>query len=197
MDTVKGGGIKKTVLLATSSGSRTLSTPLQVSFESMKVAPDPHQFTQRHLPVAVLLEGRFPSIFRNRVSAAMRAHIDSVSGAPYRAESVPNKMIVVSDGDLITNVVSPQDGPLPMGMDLYTRQQFSNREFFLNCLDYLTDAAGLMSARNKDFTLRLLDAGRLENEKYRWQAINFAVPVLFVLLFAAVYSYVRRRKYTA
>lgn len=195
LDTIHTPGIRHTVLLATSAYSRRIGTPVKVSLEEEKVAPDPRQFNQKHIPVAVLLEGRFSSVFRNRLSAQELAHIDSVFHHPYTTESVAGKMIVVSDASIATNAVSLQDGPLPMGMDPYTRQQFANREFFLNCLSYLTGGATIMEARNKDYKLRLLDAKRVEAEKGKWVFLNFAIPIGFVLLFGLVFQYLRQRKY--
>jgi gliding-associated putative ABC transporter substrate-binding component GldG len=196
IDTTKAAGIRKTVLLSTSENSRTLGTPLRVSLESVKVKPDPREFIKKHLPVAVLLEGDFPSVFRNRLNADMRAKIELRFHEPYKPLSIPTRMIVVSDGNMFLNPVSRQDGPLAMGMDPYTRQLFANREFFENCLTYLTDTTGIIQARNKDFKLRLLDKTKVEQHKATWQVLGFLIPLAFVLLVAAVFQFVRQRKYT-
>jgi hypothetical protein len=104
-------------------------------------------------------------------------------------------MIVVSDGNMFMNAVSPQDGPLEMGMDPYTRQLFANREFFENCLTYLTDTTGIIQARNKDFKLRLLDKAKIGQQKTTWQVLAFLIPIAFVLLFAVIFQFVRQRKF--
>jgi hypothetical protein len=144
----------------------------------------------------VLLEGDFPSVFRNRLNADMRAKIELRFHEPYKPLSIPTRMIVVSDGNMFLNPVSRQDGPLAMGMDPYTRQLFANREFFENCLTYLTDTTGIIQARNKDFKLRLLDKTKVEQHKATWQVLGFLIPLAFVLLVAAVFQFVRQRKYT-
>ncbi|GAA4310751.1 gliding motility-associated ABC transporter substrate-binding protein GldG [Compostibacter hankyongensis] len=197
IDTIRNNAVRKTVLLASSDHSLRAGTPREVSFEELKTAPDPRSFGASHLPVAVLLEGRFPSVFRNRLDADMRNRIDSVFPYPYRDRSVPGKMIVVSDADIALNEVSPQDGPLAMGTDLYTRQQFGNREFLQNCLSYLADTSAILEARSKDFRLRLLDPERVRTAGSRWQLINFVVPLLFVLLCGAGFRYLRQRRYSS
>lgn len=196
MDTVGGGAAKKTILLSSSAYSSTLGAPVKVSLESTKIQPVPRDFRQQFLPVAVLLEGKFPSLFRNRLDKTTLSKIDSAFHQPFKAMSGENKMIVVSDGDIATNAVSQKDGPLPMGMNEYTRDYpYANQEFFLNCLEYLTNSSGIMESRGKEFKLRLLDAGKVKTEKSQWQLINFGVPILFILLFGMGYNYARQRKY--
>jgi ABC-type uncharacterized transport system involved in gliding motility auxiliary subunit len=106
-----------------------------------------------------------------------------------------NQMIVVSDGDLVLNAVDQNEGPLPMGMNMYTRQQYANREFLLNALEYLTDKSGILETRSKDYTLRLLDKTRYEDQKASWQLLNIGLPVLIVILFIALYQYQRKKRY--
>lgn len=195
IDTTHTPEIRKTVLLATSEYSRTLGTPFRITLESVKTKPDPREFNQKHIPVAVLLQGKFPSVYRNRLDQEMLKRIDSQYHHPYRNKSVPTSMIVVADPNLFINAISKQDGPLPMGMDPYTHQLFANRKFFENCLTYLTDTTGIMQARNKDFKLRLLDKTKVQAQKTRWQILNFLIPLIFILLFALIFQFVRQRKY--
>jgi ABC-2 type transport system permease protein len=91
--------------------------------------------------------------------------------------------------------------PLPMGMNPYTygtqyQYQFANKEFLQNCLDYLINSSGLSEAKAKDYTLRLLDTKKIEAEKTTWQLVNIAAPVLLVCIFAVVYQWRRKKKYT-
>jgi hypothetical protein len=59
----------------------------------------------------------------------------------------------------------------------------------------LTDTTGLLEARSKDVRVRLLDGGRVEEERTKWQLINIAIPIGFVLIFASAYIFFRKRKY--
>ncbi len=104
-------------------------------------------------------------------------------------------MIIASDGDLFLNGVNSQTGPYEMGYWEVDAVHYANKSFILNCLEYLTDRAGILEARNKDVRLRLLDGGRVEKERNKWQMINLAVPLGIVLIFASAYIFFRKRKY--
>lgn len=197
IDTVKGGNIKKTVLLTTSANSRSVSAPVEISWNSLRVKPNRREFTKQHLPVAVLLEGQFTSLFRNRLDENTHQAIQRASGQPFKNNSdTVNKMIVASDADLITNAFSQKSGPLQMGVNLYDQSMvYANREFLLNSLGYLTHNTGIMDARNKELTLRLLNPEKVKQEKSKWQAICFIVPIGLVLLFAAIFQFIRQRKF--
>jgi ABC-2 type transport system permease protein len=196
IDTVKAIGVRKTVLLATSSNARTLSTPAIVSLNSVKTEEDLKTFNKANISVAMLLEGRFSSLFTNRLSQAKMDTLAGIYKQPFRAASEDeNKMIVISDADIASNVFSQKQGPLPMGFNQFTNYQYANRDFILNCVEYLVNPSGILETRSKDYTLRLLDPEKVENEKSQWQLINIGVPVLLVVLFGFIYQTVRKRKY--
>ncbi|MFT5279703.1 MAG: ABC-2 type transport system permease protein, partial [Bacteroidia bacterium] len=67
IDTVSAPGIAKTVLLQTSKAARILRTPARVSLDIMKDPPKPEQFNKPFMNTAVLLEGKFTSVFKNRI----------------------------------------------------------------------------------------------------------------------------------
>ena len=144
LDTIATPGIKKTVLLASSSNSRIISTPALISLNENKNVPEDVKFKKNAIPVAYLLEGKFTSLFRNKAS---KSQIDSiaVSGSSFMDRNKQdNKMIVVGDGDILLNDISPKEGPLPMGLNFYTvgsqyEYQFANRDFLLNCMEYLVN----------------------------------------------------------
>ncbi len=199
IDTVAAAGIKKTYLLQSSANSRIISTPALISPNENRNTPEDALFRQRGIPVAVLLEGRFTSFYKNRVS---RAQIDSLATTGGFKESNPeeNKMIFVADGDIVLNDVSAKQGPMPMGMNLFTagsqyEYQFANRDFLLNCLEYLTSKGSIIETRNKEVVLRLLDSRKVEEERTKWQLINIALPVLLVIIFGFIHQQIRRRKY--
>jgi ABC-2 type transport system permease protein len=195
MDTIEGPEIKKTILLSSSDESRTLNTPAIVTLNSVKTEDDLKTFNKKRLPVAVLLEGKFSSLYANRIGSGQRDSLARIYKMPFLSESADNKMIVISDADIATNVFTQNEGPLPMGYNQFTHQQYANRDFILNCIEYLTSSSGIMETRSKDLTLRLLDVKKLEAGKTQWQLINIAVPVLLILLWAALYHTIRKRKY--
>jgi ABC-2 type transport system permease protein len=198
IDTVKAPGIEKTILLSTDTNSRTLSTPALVSLQSVKTEEDLRTFNKSYLPVAVLLEGKFTSLFANRFTSDLNDTLKRFSNKPFVASATkPAKQIVVSDGDIVTNVITESKGPLPMGMQQFENYQFANREFLMNAMDYLVNPNGVLETRNKDFTLRLLDKQKILTEKTMWQLINIGLPILLVLFFGWVYQFMRRKNFAA
>ena len=157
--------------------------------------PDERAFSRSGLPVAVLLEGKFPSAFRNRITDNLVKDMD----LKVKTESVNTKMIVIADGDIIRNevrVTGTEETPLALGQDMYTMEMFGNRDFILNCLNYLVDDNGIMELRSRELRLRLLDGSAIKKERFKWQIINIAGPVLIVILAGIIYNWLRRRKYT-
>src|SRR6185503_11603902 len=152
---------------------------------------------------AVLLEGKFRSFFEGRVSKA-QADTLNARGTPFIGRSnIQNKMIIVADGDIALNDFSFQEQQIwPMGLNKYTlgtkyEYQFANRDFVLNCLEYLINDGGIMETRNKDFVLRVLDTKKVEKEKLMWQIINIAAPIFLIIFFGFIYQQLRKRKYAA
>lgn len=189
VDTVEAENVKKTILLTTSKYSKALMAPARVSLNILKEEPDPKQFYKSNLPVGVLLEGNFKSNFKNRIPEA-------IANAPeigYKESSVATKMIVVADGDVIASYVSKKGTILPLGYDRFTKQTYGNRNFILNCVDYLCDDSGLMTLRAKELKLRLLDKAKTENSSIKW--INTLTPILLIILYGFIHTLLRRRKY--
>ncbi len=198
IDTVKSNGITKTILLASDTNSRTISTPAIVSLQSVKSEEDIKTFTKGHVPVAVLLEGKFSSLYANRFSKEMEDSIQQLTGIAFLPAAVrSSKQIVLSDADIVTNVVTQTQGALPMGVQQFENYQFANREFLLNCMDYLVGDAGILETRSKDLTLRLLDKNKIQEEKTIWQLINISLPILLVLLVGGIIQWRRKKKYAA
>lgn len=201
IDTVAAPGIEKTILLRSSGNSRSIATPALISGEENRNAPVDAEFNQKGLAAGVLLEGKFTSLFKNRVS---RAKMDSLQafGTPYMGEGIKNsKVILVADGDIVLNGVM-QGNPLPMGVNHYTvgsqyEYQFSNRQFVENALEYLVNEGGLSEARGKDYQLRLLDPKKVNADRNFWQIINIAIPIGLVLIFGLIYQFIRKRRYVS
>ncbi len=196
IDTVKAPGISKTILLTTDTNSRKISSPAIVDINSVKGDEDLQSFTKSYVPVAVLLEGKFNSLYSNRVSKDVLDSVQRITGKPFLNKGIKDsKQIVVADADIVTNSVSSTAGPLAMGLLPLENYRFANREFFLNSLDYLVNNNNLFESRNKDFVLRLLDKTKVEEQKTMWQFINIALPVFLVIVLGALFQWRRKKKY--
>jgi gliding-associated putative ABC transporter substrate-binding component GldG len=190
------GDIRKTVLLSSSSNANVLPTPARVTLNDLQTEEDISRFNKKNIPVAVLLEGNFSSLYANRASQAQLELLKS-TGMPFQKNSVlPGKVIVAGDADLVINQISEQIGPMPMGANKYTKLQYANKDFFLNCVEYLANPNNILEARAKDYTLRLLDQEKVARQGNLWRWINLVMPVVLVLLFASVFQWLRRKKYT-
>ncbi|MCX6312130.1 MAG: gliding motility-associated ABC transporter substrate-binding protein GldG [Bacteroidetes bacterium] len=195
VDTVEtSANIKKTILIRTSDKSRYQRTPTRISLQMAMVERDPRSFNKPNEPVAVLLEGKFDSYFKNKF---LPDTIKNSKLIGYRAQGDSSKIIVVGDGDVARNPIY-KGKPLPLGLDLMNRMNrnfYANKDFLLNCMNYLCDDKGLLSVRSREVTLRLLDRGKIKDHRLKWQMINTLVPVALIIAFGFLRFYLRRRKY--
>lgn len=186
--------IDKKILLTSSKYSRTVMAPVLVDLSTISEKIEPARFNQKNLPVAVLLEGKFESVFANRITPQLQTDFS----LEFKQFSLPTKMIVISDGDIIRNHVSGSGQnaePLPLGYDRFTKQTFGNKEFIVNCVNYLCGNNGMMESRAKEHKLRLLDKPRMTKQKTMWQVINVVLPSVLVVLLGFVIRFYRKRKY--
>ncbi|MDG1101141.1 MAG: gliding motility-associated ABC transporter substrate-binding protein GldG [Saprospiraceae bacterium] len=192
--------VQKTVLLASSQYSRYQMNPVRLNFEILKVEPDPSKFNKRRQPVALMLEGQFPSLFENRVDESFKKTLESIN-QPFRAVSVPTKQLIVSDSDFAANWFNERtQESYPMGYNPYLPQGQNifqgNQDFMINTIEYMISEGGVLEARNREVKLRLLNGPKVREEQTVWQLINIGLPLLFIILFGLIYNYLRRRKYS-
>ncbi len=192
IDLVESQGVNKTILLSTSGHSKILMSPVRVSLNMAQNKPTESEFNNKNVPIAVLLEGVFTSAFLHRTKFTP----EQAKEIGIKDSSAKTKMIVISDGDMMASYVSKSTGNiLPLGYDRFTRETFGNKSFLLNCVDYLCDDSNLLTIRAKELKIRMLDPSKLDAGKLKWQVINIALPILLILVFGVIRSYLRIRKY--
>lgn len=197
IDTIKTKTpVKKTVLLTSSNNSKLQPNITRLNFEILRYGDEiAASFDKKDIPVAVLMEGVFPSFFENRVTQEMQASLQQI-GQEYKVQSAPTRMIVVADGDVARNFVNPKTGqPLALGFNPIDRFTYSNKDFLLNAIEYLRDDAGIIAARGREVKLRLLDTTKAKAEETFWTLLNIGGPLVLLGLFGAGYTWFRRRKY--
>ncbi|MCC6448833.1 MAG: Gldg family protein, partial [Chitinophagaceae bacterium] len=196
LDTIANPEISKTILLASSNYSKRIPAPVRVSLSSLKFKPNSSSFKEKNIPYAVLLEGKFQSIYTNRIDPQfIKIYTDSLHKNYQTACTNDNKIILVGDGDIFLNDFVNSRGPLECGYYKFTDKLFANKSFITNSLEYLTDEYGLLEARNKNLTLRLLDSGKAKKNKLTWQFINIGLPAILLMIFGSAYFFFRKRKY--
>ena len=179
-------GIRKEVLLATSSASRLTSAPAKVD---LSMGSDSEGFNQAFVPVAVSLEGAFPSIYAHLLPPE-----EVTLTTPLLRESKPTRQIVVAAGSTIRNDWQ-QGQPLPLGYDRYTQMQFGNRDFMVNAVLHLTDDQGWLQLRQKEFTLRLINDQRARQTRIAAQVISIVIPLALLAIVGGAMLILRRKRY--
>lgn len=188
IDTLKNG-IKKTVLLKSSPYSKKIGTPTEINLNIVTEKSTPQDYINKgNLPLSVLLEGSFHSVFENRV-------------LPFKENSFlskgkPTKMIVIADGDLAKNQLDKNMMPVELGYDQRSGNLYDNKDFVMNCINYLLDDTGLINIRSKDLNLPLLDKEKVYENYSLTQFITIGLPILILLIFGLVFTYIRKRKYS-
>lgn len=188
IDTLKNG-IRKTVLLQSSQYSKVIGTPSEINLNMVIEKTTPQDYLNKgNIPLAVLLEGSFHSAFENRVLP--------FKDNSFTPKGKPNKMIVVSDGDIVRNQLDKNMEPVELGYDQRTGNLYDNKDFIMNCINYLLDDTGLINIRSKDVELPLLDKEKVYQRYSTTQFITIGVPILILALFGLAFTFVRKRKYS-
>ena len=180
--------ITKTVLLHTSPYSRLVNTPYEISLQKAFEQPAQNDFNIKQAAIAVLLEGTFESLFKNRINKLSNE-------LSFIKSSKPNRMIVISDGDIAQNQIS-RGAALPLGYDNYEKRQYGNKDFILNAIDYLLEEDALIAVRTRELKMRLLDTQKINLERSFWQIINLIIPIALVIIFGIFKQYARKKKYS-
>jgi len=126
----------------------------------------PEDFQSSNLPVAALIEGTFTSAF---------AEDDSIQAE--LTTSSPTSIVVFGDGDFVINGTGQQQQNMPE----------DNINIFVNSVDYLADASGLMELRTKGVTSRPL-AQITDQTKSFLKYLNVLLPIVMVIGYG-VYRY--------
>lgn len=188
IDTLKNG-IKKTVLLKSSQYSKKIGTPVEVNLDIVAEETSPNHYIKTgNIPLGILLEGQFHSVFENRVLP--------FDQPTFKKEGKASKMIVISDGDLIKNQLDKNFQPVELGFDQRSGNLYDNKDFMLNCVNYLLDDTGLINIRSKDLDLPLLDKEKVYEKYTQTQIITIGLPILILALFGLLFTFIRKRKYS-
>jgi len=180
--------IKKTVLLSSSEYSKTIGTPTPISLDMVTEETTEEEYLGKGLlPVAVLMEGKFKSMYQNRVLP--------FKDNSFQAIGKENKMIVISDGDVIKNQLD-KGVPLELGFDKWTNQLYGNKEFLMNCVNYLLDDNGLINIRSKDVDLPLLNKEEVYKNYTMAQMVTVGLPIVILAIFGFLFTFLRKRKYS-
>ncbi len=191
IDLIKNN-IKKTILLESSENSRLILSPANISLDILRNPPQKSTFSQGRKAVGVLLEGKFESVFKNRILPKDNSILN------FKENSIENKMIIISDGDIISNYVSKTGNIYPLGYDKYRKLPEAypgNKYFLINIIQYLSDNQQLNLIKSKDLSLRMLDKKKIKKYRLTIEIINIVLPVVLLSLFSIFFKFYEKRRY--
>lgn len=193
--------IQKIPLLKTSDYTKISSAPVYISLNILNERPNPQMFPKKGQVTAYLLNGKFNSLYANRLPEALL----NSNEIAFKDESVPTSMIVIADGDIIRNQFAQLDfakknnkrvgSPLPLGYDQYTNNTYGNKRFIENAISYLVDGEGLINIHTRELKIRLLDMNKVNSKQTAWQVVNVVLPSVVIVLFGFVMAFIRKKKY--
>lgn len=179
-------GIEKTILLTSSPKTQLEGLPKEISLDMINSKPEMAAFDEGEQPLAVLLQGEFTSVYKNRILPFQVSN--------FLTESKPTGLLVISDGDVVKNQTQRGE-PLELGYDRYTGTTYGNKEFLLNAVNFLLDDSGLINIRSKEVSIAFLDLEKVAEKRIFWQVMNLALPLVLLGIFAILFHYIRKRKY--
>jgi len=197
IDTIQTkAAIKKEILLQSSDYTRYQLTPVRLNFQILQQDFKAELFNKPPQTVALLVEGAFESAYQNRITADMEAMLRQIE-APYKDKGIMAKQIIISDGDIINNVINVKEQKIfPLGYNKWEKRTYKgNEHFVLNAIEYLVNSENILAARSKEVRLRMIDRVKARNEKNKWRLINLALPLVLLLLFGLGYRSYRKFKY--
>ncbi len=190
---ISDSDVQKIPLLKTSDYTKVSTAPVFISLSLLRQTPDKRMFSQKGQNTAYLLNGKFESLYANRMTTAIMESEE----IGFRTSSEPTSMIVVADGDIIRNQFHiPKGYPLPLGFDQYTQVTYGNKDFIENAISYLVDGEGLIGIRSRELKIRLLDMNKVNKDAMLWQIVNVIIPSAIVIALGFVLAFIRKRKFT-
>lgn len=174
-------------LLTTSTNTKSTSAPNEVDLADFN--QDWSTFVHAKAPVAIALEGRFPSMYAHRMVPD-----GVITNEPIVKTGEKARQVVIGSGSILRNEIQ-QRQVVPLGYDRYRGIQYSNRDFIVNAVLWLADNEGLISLRSKTVPLRLLNTKRAYDERTKVELVSTICPVVILMLLGGVIWIIRKRRY--
>mgnify|MGYP003685144511 FL=1 len=183
IDTLKNK-VKKTVLIQSSPLSKIEGIPSIIKLSSATEPIKPSVFTDSKQTLGVLVEGRFSSLYTNRIKPF-----------EWKSKKVePARMAIFSDGNLLENQID-KGQPLELGYDKWTNNFYSNKQFFKNTVHYLIENNTFLSLRAKEIKIALLDTAKTESELIYWRYFSLFAPLIILLILGLIFNGYRLKSY--
>ena len=186
IDTLMRNNIKKSVLINSSKNSRSVLSPYNLSLRIIENPPNEESFLSSNIITGVLLEGKFESLFKNRILPKGQTSFTEISNK--------SKVIVFSDGDFIKNEFNKR--VYPLGYDKYSNYLYTgNKKLILNSVQYLCDDNKLISLRNRTLPLNLIKDKISKRDINILGLINLILPIILFYIFSLLFNQYYRVNY--
>lgn len=215
VDSVGSGDYKFTPILTSSTNASvtglapmvSLAMPLNYG-ENPVLVPNPTDESNKVI-LAALTEGKFESHFRNRIVEEYSNNPAARFDAKSKKEG---KVLLIGNGRFIANSYDSMPARNGQGY-MYRPTQFNdlrmdfemasinipvyfgNQEFFQNLVDYMLGDNSVLDIRSRQIDIHAIDKEKVKADATFYKIINILIPVVIVLVFALLMSYLRRRKY--
>jgi len=184
--------IRKTILATTSEKTKVVPTPSIVTLNVIKTQPNMEEFNRMYEPVAVLIEGTFTSAFKGMLPI----EFDTIKEFDFKTISPETRQIFISDGDMIRNGFDEKAmQPYPTGFDRYSRKQYDNPDFILNCVNYLSADDELLSIRSKSYKIGTLNPVAVKAKKNFYILLNTVGPLIIISIMATILIFTRKMRF--
>lgn len=194
LDTISSSNVKKTILLKSSPRSRSVLAPARININAVNL---PSDFIDVGAPktIAVLLEGSFTSLYKNRMGEQIAKSKD-VNFLDHATR--PSKIMVIGDGALFKNETAANNTKtFPLGYDKFLKRGvYGNRDYLLNTVNYMLNEERLIEIRSRNFDLRLLNKTKVLNKKSGLQINAIVAPLITILLLIALLAFNRKKRYS-
>ena len=172
--------VKKTILLKSSQRSKRKTPPFLIALEEATQPLKPSLFDEEGAITGLLLEGRFPSLFTNRI-------------APFEwdkaSQTIAAKMVLFSDGNMAENQTD-KGSPLELGYDKWTNNLYGNKPFLQNTIHYLMNEDDRLMLRSKEIQLAFINKEKLAAKRFQFSLIALLIPLGLLGLFGGfIFSY--------
>lgn len=158
-------------LAASSNYIQLQAIPSVVDLSSAINSLKPDKFNLKSKPFAVLSEGVYQSLFKNRISP-IKDIIKKNDGI--------SKLILISDGQFGENQTE-NDNPLELGYDKWTNNFYSNKKFLMNSVHYLIDQNFITKVRSKKIKINLFNQIKVNNRSYYGYVLILITPLLALI----------------
>ena len=177
-------GLKKKLLATSSPLNKILGVPviIELSEATKKKNPDDYKGTKQ--PLAVLVEGQFESLFKNRIPPFDVAQ---------QIKEGMSKTVFISDGNFAESQLD-QGQPLQLGYDKWTNNFYQNKRFLQNAIHYLMGNTSLVQLRSRPIEIPLLDGQKVESKRSFIQLLAVVLPLLLLLGLALLQKGIRKLK---